>query len=116
MFLIDLLKFHIIHRNRPAIDQLIQGLETAGIYNILKQYSRDMESIFCYSATKLTAETMKLLFKPNFSEVGSNKRAIENRVIVYFLDYLLDCEGIFEYLYYHNPVRFLPQSRGRYLL
>lgn len=80
VFITGLLKFHVLHRNRPALDQLIEGLKTGDIYSTIKGHSEEMERIFCFIPTQLTAGSMKSLFRPNFTETVSNKRAVENRI------------------------------------
>jgi len=49
--------------------------------------------VMCYSPGTLTADIMEELFDIRWSEVGSNNRADENRVVAYWRDYLQDAEG-----------------------
>lgn len=64
----------------------------------MKQFPSDLKAVFCYSENKLTAQAMRTLFKPVLSESGTNQRLTKNEVLSFWLDYLLDCEGISKYM------------------
>ena len=48
-----------------------------------------------YSAEDLKAETLEALFRPQMSPTGSSNRQEEERVLGYWLDYLIAVKGIF---------------------
>lgn len=86
------IKFYTLHRIRPALDQLIDGLNTLNFLNRVSQFSSQLKSLFCYQEITITAEMLKSLFVPLLSEVGSNRRTVENRILAYWRDYIIDCE------------------------
>lgn len=69
------------------------GLKTLGVLQKIKEHPDAFHSILCYSPRTLTAESLDELFEIKFSEIGSNNRADENRVIAFWRDYLQDAEG-----------------------
>ncbi|KAF5276642.1 hypothetical protein FQR65_LT16244 [Abscondita terminalis] len=88
-----LLKFYVLYRTRPAVEQLICGLETRNVYHMMQKNPNLFKSVFCGDKTKLLAATLMNMFQVTYSEVGSNKRNLENRIISFWRDYLLDCES-----------------------
>lgn len=50
--------------------------------------------LFCNTKQNaLTLEKFENLFIYIYSEIGSNKRNVENRIICYWRDFLIDCAG-----------------------
>ncbi|XP_031328889.1 G2/M phase-specific E3 ubiquitin-protein ligase-like isoform X2 [Photinus pyralis] len=88
----DAVKFYVIHRVRAAYDQLKDGLNILNFLNRGKEMPSDLKKLFCFEEVPLTAEFLKTFFVPVLNEVGSNKRAIENRLLAFWRDYLIDCE------------------------
>jgi len=71
-----------------------EGLQTLGVLTALREYRATFKPLFCRTDQPLTAELMKQIFRPECSLAGSSKRAVENAVYCYFLDYLQSIEGI----------------------
>ncbi len=69
------------------------GLKTLGVLKKIKLHPEAFRSVMCYSPGTLTAEIMEDLFDIRWSEVESNNRADESRVVAYWRDYLQDAEG-----------------------
>ncbi|XP_053380734.1 G2/M phase-specific E3 ubiquitin-protein ligase-like [Mercenaria mercenaria] len=90
----DVVRFIVIGRNLPAIQQLRQGLQTFGLLDLMKEHSTQFSEVFCQGqTTNLTADQVEAVFsKIEYSEIGSNKRREEERTIAYWRDYLLDIE------------------------
>ncbi|KAB0790677.1 hypothetical protein PPYR_12030 [Photinus pyralis] len=85
------LKFYAVNVIHEALGQLLNGLKTCNILEHIRQYPNLFKDIMC-SKPSLTAERLENLLLPEWSEAGSNRRHIENRVITYFRDYIIDCE------------------------
>lgn len=51
------------------------------------------QEVFTYVATPLVATDLINLFAPQLSEVGNNKRMVENRTLCFWWDWLLEVEG-----------------------
>lgn len=78
---------------RVCVCRFSDGLKTLGVLQKIKEHPDAFHSILCYSPRTLTAESLDELFEIKFSEIGSNNRADENRVIAFWRDYLQDAEG-----------------------
>lgn len=56
-------------------------------------HSEHFKELFCCEKTKVSAMLLENLFKPQLAEPGSNRRNTENRILTFWRDFLLDCEG-----------------------
>jgi len=66
------------------------GLKTLGV-----QCHADLfKPVMCNIPAPLTANMMESLFEPKMSVDGSSRRVVENRVCTWWLDMLLDSEGL----------------------
>ncbi|XP_044766285.1 G2/M phase-specific E3 ubiquitin-protein ligase-like [Coccinella septempunctata] len=91
----DCLRFYNIHRVRPALDQFMDGLKTAGILQLLREHSELFHQIMCGNKTQISSQIMEEIFEFQLSEQGSNKRNLENRLRAFWCDFLVDCEVAF---------------------
>lgn len=87
------MKFYNFHRIRPALDQFISGLNTCNIYGLMVDNPAIFRDIMCSDKPMLTSAVVQDFFEVSNSEIGSSKRDIENRILAFFRDYVLDCEG-----------------------
>ena len=69
-----------------------EGLKTLGILDAIREYP-SFKSLLCYSEMVLTAETIEQLFQPQLSIKGSSRRAVQNEVYSWWLDYLQEIQG-----------------------
>ena len=87
------LKFILIHRLEAAFNQFVKGLQT---FNFLSTMSRNMPLLREYfepCQTMLTAEVVLATFFIVRSKDTSAEFEIENRVLMYFQNYLRILEG-----------------------
>lgn len=70
------------------------GLATLNFFNALEQHPSIFLPYMCYSAEDLTAESVESLFRPQMSPTVSSNRHEEERVLGYWLDYLIAVKGI----------------------
>lgn len=85
--------FYSISRNIPAIQQFTDGFKTiTGFFELMCSKTVLFEKEFC-SATPLTADMFLSYFKINLSDMGTNKRILENKTLSFLRDLLIDCEG-----------------------
>ncbi|CAH0547674.1 unnamed protein product [Brassicogethes aeneus] len=96
----DIVQFYGFHRVRPALKQLKNGLETGNVLNLMKKYPEVFKKVMCGDKIELTADFMQNLFSVEFSEIGSSKRLIENRIISFWRDFILDCSGMYSKFYF----------------
>ncbi|XP_053190794.1 uncharacterized protein LOC128374565 [Scomber japonicus] len=88
----DVLMFQVVQRVRGPLERFSDGLRTLGVLQKIKHHPEAFRPVLCYSPGTLTAEIMDHLFAIRWSEMGSNNRADENRVVAYWRDYLQDAE------------------------
>lgn len=79
--------------NLHCVCRFSDGLRTLGVLQKIKHHPEAFRPVLCYSPGTLTAEIMDELFAIRWSEMGSNNRADESRVVAYWRDYLQDAEG-----------------------
>ena len=87
------LHFLILQR-KAEIDQLMEGLNDLGFLQFLKRHPDAARALLVSGSQKLTAASLEQLFSVGFSESGSNRRCEEERVMMMWLEYLQDIEGI----------------------
>ncbi|XP_024864663.1 uncharacterized protein LOC108243755 [Kryptolebias marmoratus] len=92
-FVEEYLRWYILDRNHSAIQRFKDGLASLGFFAALQQHSSVLSPVLCFSAKALTASDLETMFKPDLSPVGSNRRQKEGKTMVFWADYLLDCEG-----------------------
>jgi hypothetical protein len=89
-------KHILIDAPRSLIEELKDGLQTLGILDSIIQYPEQFREMFTSEKIKpLDAQSVDLLFRINYADHGSNKRASQERAIVYWRDYLQDCQRKF---------------------
>lgn len=86
-------KFYSVYRVQPAFDQLMEGLQTCELLSYLQKDAALFHEVFCKQKTVISADIVKRLFRTQSSEVGSNPKRTEDRVLGYWWEYLQDCEG-----------------------
>lgn len=89
-----ILEFYSEGRIHAALEQFKEGLSAIGLLQEMVAHPSSFKELFVKTTTKLTAEDVAGLFKPQFtSPVGSNKRRQETRAVVFWRDWLLEVEG-----------------------
>lgn len=76
------------------LEQLKRGLQTAGLSALLEQHGSVMKDLFLHQDKKVTADFIQDLFEVEYSLLGSNYRFIEEAIIMNWLSYLKDLEGL----------------------
>jgi hypothetical protein len=84
-----------ISRTAAEITQFTTGLNELNLWNYVKKEPESFKPLFCYAPKPLTKETFFELCQPNFSDVGSNKRADEMDTIYSWELFLQDVEGTY---------------------
>lgn len=72
---------YLVYRSQAEIDQLIEGLKTAGVLELLRNQPEQMSAVFCGGQKELTADRVAEMLDPFFSESGSNNRDIEESIM-----------------------------------
>jgi len=63
------------------------------VLDAIQQHLQVMQALFLHQEVALTAADVEKLFVAELSDTGSNFRAVENVVLAFWADYLLDLEG-----------------------
>ncbi|KXJ19536.1 G2/M phase-specific E3 ubiquitin-protein ligase [Exaiptasia diaphana] len=94
-WLCNLIVRHIIvDAPRSFLEDLKSGLETLGVLQKLHEFQEEFRDIFVPSKSnsKIDAQTIDSLFVIDYAEMGSNLRSKQEIAVVYWRDYLQDCE------------------------
>ncbi|XP_059361558.1 G2/M phase-specific E3 ubiquitin-protein ligase-like [Carassius carassius] len=83
------IQWYFTYRNHVSFQRFKDGLATLNFFNALEQHPSIFLPYMCYSAEDLTAESVESLFRPQLSPTGSSNRHEEERVLGYWLDYLI---------------------------
>jgi len=71
------------------------GLRTLGLLECLIQHPEQFRPLLCAADVPMTADVIRETFQPTFSDDGSNRRQMEARIYMWWLDLLEDIEGNF---------------------
>ena len=69
-------------------------MKTLGVLEKMQKYPDSFRPAMCFSPKPLTADEIDALFEIRYSEMGSNKRKAEERIVAWWRDYLQDVEGV----------------------
>ena len=90
----------IVDAPRSFIEELKGGLRNLHVLDKITKYPEQFRDIFtCENVKPLDAEAVDLLFTVHFAEVGANGRSSQEAAIVYWRDYLQDCECEFSHVF-----------------
>jgi len=78
------------------IEQLLRGLKTLDFANLMYSYPSVMRTVFEKDKQPITADFIQDFFEVKFSPVGSNRRRVEEDIIMNWINYLHDIEGIYK--------------------
>lgn len=86
---------YLIYANRAEIDQLMDGLKTLGVLQLMQQHPSLFKPLLLSSAKpSLTSSQMVKLFQPIWSVAGSNQREKEELIILNWTTYLDETQGV----------------------
>lgn len=89
---------YCIYACKAELDELRRGLDSIGVLDVFIKHPV-LWSLFKYSPSKLTAELVEDMFLPVFSPSGSNARAKEEAVMMWFGEVLHEIEGLLSTLH-----------------
>ena len=87
----------LLDSSRYLLEELINGLCALGVYEKIKENPKEFAKCLCRSDKLLTAAMVDALFHIEYAEPRSNCYVAQQRAIVYWRDYLQDCEGKLPY-------------------
>lgn len=74
-----------------------EGFKTLGFLDELRAHPEIFEDLFTNVLQPLEAKDLSTLFEVDFSAPGSNRRRLENQIICFWRDWLIDVEGMIFY-------------------
>lgn len=84
----------LVDSTRFLLDDLKKGLQTLGVLDVMQANPEQFREVFTKENMRpLDAQTVDVLFSIDFAEQGSNERTKQELSIVYWRDYLQDCES-----------------------
>ncbi|XP_077089882.1 G2/M phase-specific E3 ubiquitin-protein ligase-like [Siphateles boraxobius] len=86
------LTFYLEGRMEMPLKQLKEGLETLGVLNAIMEHSSIMEELFCGGPPTLSAASLLDLFAVNYSQRGTNRRALEEVAVAHWRDWIIEVE------------------------
>lgn len=75
------------------LEQLRRGLAVQKFDSLMELYPQLLRKAFQPSQCKITSEYIQDLFVAGFSPVGSNKRLVEEAIVMMWIHYLQYLEG-----------------------
>ena len=86
----SLIKWFLVSRSQCAILQFQKGLEILGVLDKMRQFPGMFRQLMCYSPNRLTVECFEAKLSYDRSEMGSNSFQVENAVLGFWGDFLVD--------------------------
>ena len=86
----SLIKWFLVSRSQCAILQFQKGLEILGVLDKMRQFPGVFRQLMCYSPNRLTVECFEAKLSYDRSEMGSNSFQVENAVLGFWGDFLVD--------------------------
>ena len=77
------------------LEQVKRGLQTVRFTLLMECHPYQFKQLFLYSKKPVTADFMQDLFKVEYSDPGSNNRVKEEAIVMNWVSYLQDLEGVY---------------------
>ena len=81
----------IIYSIKAELDQICEGLKLGGLI-WTDDEANSLASLFLHTSKSLTARAVRLLFSPILSEPGSNRREVQEEILLHLSYFLSDVE------------------------
>lgn len=90
----SLATYFTVVRVKAQIDQMIDGLNTLGIYDLIRANPCAMHKLFVSRPEPITSDFMIRLFETRLSPEGSNRREDEEQVVMCWVNFidLIECK------------------------
>ena len=84
----------LVDSTRYLLDELMKGLQTLSVLDAMKAHPEQFRDVFTSeNIAPLDAQTVDLVFRIDYVEQGSHARQKQEMAIVFWRDYLQDCES-----------------------
>lgn len=99
----SLANYYTVVKVKAQLDQLVEGLDTLGVLDLVRANSRRGRELFVYSIPQaMTADDVISMFTPKLSPQGSNRREEEEAVVMLWVNFIQMIEGEID-CYFCNP-------------
>lgn len=85
---------YVLMRSNLEMAQICKGLDTNKVFSLMKSHPVATKNLFVFNDLPLSAKKLLELLTPEFSPRGSNRRELEEAVIMNWNDYVRNLEGI----------------------
>ncbi|XP_057712045.1 uncharacterized protein LOC130929111 [Corythoichthys intestinalis] len=94
LFVTNAILYHTVLQRQSCLDQLIDGLHHYGVLSLLRE-TPSLRVLFDRpkEGKVLAADSVAGILKPSYSVLGSNKRSLEEMMVIKFRDFLLCVEN-----------------------
>ena len=83
----------LVDSTRYLLDELLDGLKVMGVLDTIRKHPEQFRNVLCRNDTPLDAVMVDRLFEIHLAEEGTNARPNQERAVVYWRDFLQDCNG-----------------------
>lgn len=83
-----------VYASIAELDQLLQGLQTLKFASLMQAYPSLLCQVFKSSKQTISADFIQDFFEVQYSPIGSNNRKVEENIIMNWINYLHDSEGM----------------------
>ena len=97
---------YCIYSAKGELDELRRGLKSLGFLDVVTA-NPAMSALFKHSPSILSSEMIEEMFVPKFSPKGSNIRAKEEAVIMFFSELLHEIDGNYSRLCYDTKIHIM---------
>ena len=110
----EIAHWYVLDRTRAAYESFKSGITCLGLLDAVIKNSDLFQRVFCFYPQVLSSDSFEQLFVVNRSEQLSNRWEVENRLLAFWRDFLLDveekeCELIFsDILIFASGLRVVP--------
>ena len=87
----------LLDSTRYLPEEFKDGLRTLGVVDKIQEFSYQFTQCLCHVEEPLTAQIVDSILTAELCEPGSNQFATQQRAIVYWREFLQDCEGDFHF-------------------
>ena len=110
----EIAHWYVLDRTRAAYESFKSGITCLGLLDAVIKNSDLFQRVFCFYPQVLSSDSFEQLFVVNRSEQLSNRWEVENRLLAFWRDFLLDveekeCELSFsDILFFASGLRVVP--------
>ena len=96
----SLANYYVVVKVKAQLDQLVEGLDTLGVFDLVRANPRRGRELFVYATPQaMTADDVINMFTPKLYPQGSNRREDEEAVVMLWVNFIQMIEREFDHYY-----------------